>query len=65
MVSLSDRQLWIVQTACQPLAPEKRGVFLERVAGILRQRRGGNFNDDDVSDACAWALKGLIHAPAA
>jgi hypothetical protein len=32
---------------------------------MLAQRRGGNFNDDDVADVCAMAIKGLVHGEAA
>ena len=49
--------------AARPLAIEKRGTFLQRVAAELRRiRRPG---DQDVERAAAAALRGLMHEPAA
>ena len=63
MVRLSDRQLEAVMAAARPLAIEKRGTFLQRVAAELgRVRRPG---DHDVERAAAVALRGLTHKPAA
>lgn len=53
----------IGMTAAGGLAPEKRGVFLQRVAAILMRRH--RIGDDDVADAAQLALCGLIQQPAA
>ena len=55
MFALSDNQLALVMTAAGPLPPEKRSVFLERVAARL-QLRGPRFSDDDLDDAIRRAL---------
>ena len=44
---------------------EKRSQFLERIAAMLRLRGSGHFNDDDVSDVVARALRGMTYQPAA
>jgi len=61
MISLSDSQLRIVMVAATPLAVEKRGTFLQRVAGQLGQVRRPA--DRDVERAVAAALRGLLHEP--
>ena len=58
MISLSDGQLQIVTRAAANLSPEKRGVFLERIAGELERR--GRFTDADVAAAAQRALSGLV-----
>jgi hypothetical protein len=60
MLSLSDSQLQTIMAAAGPLPPEKRGLFLERVAAWLRIR-GAN----DLEHAVQSALAGLMHNPAA
>jgi hypothetical protein len=64
MFALSDSQLQIVITAAGPLPPEKRSVFLERIAARL-QLRGARFSDADLDDAVRRALYGLIQNAAA
>jgi hypothetical protein len=64
MISLSDRQLTVVMDAARVLPPEKRSVFLERVAAYL-QIQCGRFGDHDVANAAQLALRGLLHQPAA
>ena len=65
MLSLNDHQLDIVVTAARALSPEKRDVYLRRVAANL-QIRCGRFTDTDVAQAAQAALQGLVwHEPAA
>jgi hypothetical protein len=63
MLALSDEQLQTVMIAAGPLPPEKRGVFLERVAARLRLR-GHRFTDADLDRAIRSALQGLIQSAA-
>jgi hypothetical protein len=63
MLSLSDAQLRTVMTAAGDLSPEKRSIFLERVAARLNLR--GRFNDKDLDDAVRLALRGLHQETAA
>ena len=57
MLSLSDVQLAIVVEAAGALDPERRDVFLERCAAMLKLR--GRFSDADVSDVVQLAAHGL------
>jgi hypothetical protein len=62
-VSLTDSQLQAVMTAAASLPPEKRTVFLERVAGTLARPDALHYrhpDDHDVSDAVDTALIGLL-----
>ena len=59
MFALNDNQLKAVMIAAGPLSPEKRSVFLERVAARL-QLHGSRFNDADLDAAVKRALRGLI-----
>jgi hypothetical protein len=59
MLALSDDQLATVMIAAADLSPEKRAVFLERVAARLHLR--GSFTSDDLAKAISAALVGLIH----
>jgi len=63
VIALSDRQLALVTAAAEPLEPEKRSVFLRRLAAHLgRVRQPG---DQDVEVAARRALQGLLqHEPA-
>jgi hypothetical protein len=62
-LALRDNQLRTVMAAAASLPPEKRSVFLQRVAAQLgRIRRPG---DEDVEHAARVALRGLMQAPAA
>ena len=63
MLSLSDPQLAAVMVAASALPPEKRSLFLQRVAARLALC--GNFNDADLDTAVHLALKGLIQESAA
>ena len=56
---LSAGQFEIVSTAARALPVEKRDAFLQRVAGLLRQRTG-KANDADVAAVAQQALSGLI-----
>jgi hypothetical protein len=47
-------------TAARRVAPERRDIFLQRVASMLKLR--GRFDDSDLSDVCELASCGLIHA---
>jgi hypothetical protein len=60
MLALSDSQLQIVMAAAGPLPPEKRSLFLERVAASLRIHGAGDFER-----AVQLALTGLIQNSAA
>ena len=63
-LALTDKQLNLVMAFAADInAPEKRSLFLERVAAILTTR--GRWDDDLVATACARALIGLAHRPAA
>ena len=63
MISLSNRQLAIVQHTAQLLPVEKRDVFLQQVGAILTLRRE-KFDDGDVADAVELALCGLVQKQA-
>ena len=67
MLALNDHQLQLVMTAATPLSPEKRGVFLERIAGRLRLRyfqstASDPITDTDLVEEIARSLRGLISA---
>jgi hypothetical protein len=62
--SLADDQLQTVMLAASPLPPERRCLFLERVAARLRLC-GPCFTDHDLDQAVRLALKGLIRESAA
>jgi hypothetical protein len=62
--ALKGQQLQTVIAAAEKLPPEKRTVFLQRVAGRL-QLRGFHFTDDDLDAAVRLALQGLIQNSAA
>jgi hypothetical protein len=49
-------------TAAKGLAPERRSVFLERIAAMLKLRH--RFTDDDVAEVTALALCGLVQQTA-
>jgi hypothetical protein len=61
--SLGDDQLQTVMIAASPLPPEKRGLFLKRVAARLRLCEP-RFTDHDLDQAIRLALKGLIREAA-
>ena len=62
MVSLSDTQLKTIMHAANAVPVERRGIFLERCAAMLRMR--GQFSDADVQDITALALAGLVQQAA-
>ena len=49
---LTNKQFEIVAAFAQPLPPDKRAVFLERVAARLNLC--GRFGDGDVADAATF-----------
>ena len=63
MLGLTDHQLNTVMDAARAVPVERRSVFLERTAAMLRLRRP--FTDDDVHEATALASCGLVHTAAA
>jgi hypothetical protein len=63
VISLNDAQLKTVMAAAAQVPHEKRDMFLQRIAAILKLR--GRFGDDDVGDAVKRALVGMIHENAA
>jgi hypothetical protein len=63
MFALTDKQLRLVMVAATPLPPEKRSIFLERVAARLRLH-GPRFTDADLGAAIQVALTGLIQSAA-
>lgn len=64
MLSLSDSQLKAVMVAASGLPPEKRALFLERVAA-RRELQGQHFTDADLDRAVQSVLRGLIQDTAA
>jgi Holliday junction resolvasome RuvABC endonuclease subunit len=62
MMSLTDQQLKAVTDAARAVPVEKRDVFLQRIAAMLKFR---GRSDDDIADAVKLALSGLTHQPAA
>ena len=60
MIALSDQQLQTVMLAAGAVPPEKRGVYLQRIAATL-QIRCGRYTDHDVAVATQSALRGLVH----
>jgi hypothetical protein len=65
MFGLTDAQLKIVMDVANRVPVERRSVFLERTAAMLRMRGYGHFSDSDVSDVAQLALCGLVHTDAA
>jgi hypothetical protein len=63
MLGLTDHQLNTVMDAARAVPVERRSVFLERTAAMLRLRRP--FTDYDVQEVTALALCGLVQAPTA
>jgi hypothetical protein len=64
VISLSDKQLDTVMLLARGLEPEKRGVYLERVAAHLLIRLG-RYSDNDVATAARMALDSLTQNSAA
>ena len=63
MISLSDSQLGLLMDTAKAIDPERRDVFLQRCAAMLRMR--GRFTDGDVVEVTKLALTGLAQQPAA
>jgi hypothetical protein len=63
MLAPTDNQLSVVMAAASGLTPEKRSVFLERVAARLKLR-GPRFTDADLGAAIQGAPTGLIQSAA-
>jgi hypothetical protein len=59
MISLTDRQLRIVMDTAAAIQPDRRDIYLQRVAAILDLRH--RFTDADVSDVVSLASCGLVH----
>ena len=65
-LGLTRSQLKFITACAQPLAVEKRSVFLRRLVAFLKVRdRLRNPSDDDLEAAVRAALGGLVHEPAA
>jgi hypothetical protein len=62
VLALTDAQLGIVMTAAKAVLPDRRSMFLERVAAMLAYR--GRFTDSDVARVAALAAQGLIQSAA-
>jgi hypothetical protein len=62
MLALSDSQLKIVMVAAKAVLPDRRSLFLERVAARLILL--GRFDDGDVIKAVQLAAQGLVAAKA-
>jgi hypothetical protein len=60
VISLTDDQLAAILIAAAALPPEKRTLFIERVAAHLKLRGRGN-----IEAAITAALQGLVHGSAA
>ena len=60
MVSLTDNQLKIVTDAARMVPVERRDIFLQRIAAMLRMRGYGHFTDYDVADVAKLAMAGLV-----
>ena len=60
MLGLTDTQLAAVMDAARTLPVEKRDVFLQRVAALLRRQAGRIKSDDDVGRAVEIALSSLL-----
>ena len=58
MFSLTDYQLRVVMDIAVRLDPDRRSVFLERCAAMLKFRH--RFSDADVADVTTLAIAGLI-----
>jgi hypothetical protein len=61
-LALTDSGLRIVTAAAAGLPPEKRSVYLKRVAAQLIQIRRPT--DADIERAARMALRGLLHSAA-
>jgi|RhiMetdeSRZDD1v2_1073273.scaffolds.fasta_scaffold39789_2 hypothetical protein len=60
MIGLTDAQLKIIMTAANGVPVERRDVFLQRVAALLRRQAGRFKSDDDVGRAVEIALSSLL-----
>ena len=58
MIALTDRQLATVMAGARPVPVEKRNLYLQRVAALLRMRAG--YDDGDVTEIARLATAGLI-----
>jgi hypothetical protein len=62
MFSLTDYQLRIVMDIAVRLDPDRRSVYLERCAAMLKFRH--RFTDEDFQDVARLASCGLVHQTA-
>jgi hypothetical protein len=58
MLALTDAQFADIMETAKGIDPERRDVFLQRVAAMLRLR--GRFSDDDVVEVARLATCGLV-----
>ena len=63
MLALTDQQLRIVMESAAGIDPERRDIFLQRCAAMLKMR--GRFSDSDVIEVTRLALCGLVQHSAA
>ena len=61
MHGMSDHQLGVIMDAARAVPRERRSVFMERAAAMLKLRRP--FTDDGVADGVRLALFGLVQSP--
>jgi hypothetical protein len=58
MLALNDAQLQILMAAAAAVLPDRRSLFLERVAAMLTLQ--GRYDDADVAKVAERAACGLI-----
>lgn len=64
MLSLTDTQLALITTACQPLAPEKRITLMERIVAALKRQGVRRPTDADIERAMHEGMRGLVQGAA-
>jgi len=64
MLALTDSQLAVIMTACQPLPPEKRITLMERVVASLKRRGLRRPTDADIERAMREGMRGLVQGAA-
>jgi hypothetical protein len=60
MLALTDPQLKIVMAAARAVQPDRRDLFLQRCAAMLKLK--GRFDDHDVAKVAALAACGLVQS---
>lgn len=62
MVALTDAQMRLVIDLGRRIPPEKRDLYLQRLAAMLKLRAGRDgYRDADVLDVAELAVFGLVH----